>query len=338
MPASRMPMHVGDGQLADGLRGRRARRDRRWPRSPRSRGPRRARRTCRRPWARSSAAISQPSARASARPRRASRSNSWPMRRAGGRREKPARKRCTRPPSWSTATSSGGCARRVDRGDQGAELRRVHVVAREQDDAADERVRSSSRSSGVRLGPRQVDHQRTETHALERRCGGAPGGGSSASDSTCAVCGNMSTTPAARVSCRARAPAPPDPAPGFPDGRKCTTPAAGARARKRRQHLARAGARRIEQHVRVARAQPGNVRRPARHRSATWNCRVADAVGGGVAARALDERGLALHAHHGLRAARERQGEVAESAEQVEHARRRRSARAAAPRAPPAPR
>src|SRR5579864_7230568 len=78
----------------------------------------------------------------------------------------------------------------MNRADQALELRRVAVVAREQDDAPDQGVTQQLEFLGRGLGPGQIDHQRPETHARARRV-------SRASDSTCAVCGNIPTTPAA---------------------------------------------------------------------------------------------------------------------------------------------
>src|ERR1700746_4059947 len=50
---------------------------------------------------------------------------------------------------------------------------------------------------GDDLRPGEVDHQGAETHATAAAARVWPPAVSSASDSTCAVCGNISTTPAA---------------------------------------------------------------------------------------------------------------------------------------------
>ena len=66
--------------------------------------------------------------------------HSSPSARIGGRWVKPSvRKRCTRPPSWSTQISRSG-AHRLDLGGQLGELAAVDPVAREQDQAAGQRV------------------------------------------------------------------------------------------------------------------------------------------------------------------------------------------------------
>ena len=133
-------VHVGHRQLADrlgaGMEGAvaddLARR--------RSRGPRRARRRCR-PRERAAPRPSASRVRAPApAPLLGSRSNSWPMRRVGGRRENPVRKRCTRPPSWSTATMSGGERAAWIASTRTRELRRIGVVAGEEDHAAHQRM------------------------------------------------------------------------------------------------------------------------------------------------------------------------------------------------------
>src|SRR6516165_8728838 len=71
------------------------------------------------------------------------------------------------------------------------------VVACEQDHTSHQRVAQELALLGGDFGPREVDHQRAETHAGAGERDAPCGAMSSASDSTCAVCGNMSTTPAA---------------------------------------------------------------------------------------------------------------------------------------------
>jgi len=73
------------------------------------------------------------------------------------------------------------------------ELCRIDVVAREEDDTADERVRQHLALFGVELGAFEVDHKRAECHGRQVSWIGS----STAIDSTWAVCGNMSRTPAA---------------------------------------------------------------------------------------------------------------------------------------------
>src|SRR5579872_4525213 len=74
----------------------------------------------------------------------------------------------------------------------------IDVVAREKNHAADERVAQQLAFLGGQRSAHEVDHQRTETHTSDigSIATGAPSV-SSASDSMCAVWGNMSTTPAA---------------------------------------------------------------------------------------------------------------------------------------------
>src|SRR6187549_2764090 len=80
-------------------------------------------------------------------------------------------------------------ARRVDIGDQLAQLLRRLVVAREEDDAADERMAQHLAVLGRELEAGDIDHQWAQSHGtyLSR----------TATDSTWVVCGNISSTPAA---------------------------------------------------------------------------------------------------------------------------------------------
>src|SRR5215469_6939553 len=85
----------------------------------------------------------------------------------------------------------------MDGAHQRVELVRLRVVPREQDHTTDQGMAQELPFLAGDLGPREVDHQWAETHAggggREAPCRAL----SSASASTCAVCGNMSTTPAA---------------------------------------------------------------------------------------------------------------------------------------------
>ena len=220
------------------------------------------------------------------------------MRRAGGSREKPSRKRCTRPPSWSTATISAGACAGVDLGlRSSASCPGVGVVACEQDHAADEgmaqqlallggdlSVRPRGRSSGARL-------MRGMLPRAQHPCSAAPA-------IPRARCGETCRRPLPlRASCRARAPARPGPAPGSPDGRKYTTPAAGA-SRASVPSTSRAPVRGGSSSTWCSGPAARGIRRAARQ---GWRCgsaAFADAVALRVAARPLDEPRLALHAHH----------------------------------------
>ena len=79
------------------------------------------------------------------------------------------------------------------------------VVAREQDDAADQRMAQHLAVLGRQLEAGDIDHQWAQGHGLsilssvlspEHPLYGALS--STAMDSTCVVCGNISSTPAAR--------------------------------------------------------------------------------------------------------------------------------------------
>src|SRR5207248_5428373 len=86
----------------------------------------------------------------------------------------------------------------MNRADQCGQLVGDGVVAREEDAAAHQRMAQQLALLGGGRAAGEVDHQGAQTHA-----GGAvrrarrPPAVSSSSDSTCVVCGNMSTTPAA---------------------------------------------------------------------------------------------------------------------------------------------
>ena len=79
-------------------------------------------------------------------------------------------------------------ARGVDVGDEPRELLRVRVVARKKDHAAHQRVLQDLALFGLQHRALEVDHQGAERHDARS---------STAMDSTCVVCGNMSITPAA---------------------------------------------------------------------------------------------------------------------------------------------
>src|SRR5690349_11488208 len=81
----------------------------------------------------------------------------------------------------------------MDVGDQPGELVGVGVVAREQDDAAHERMAQDFAVLGRELETGDIDHQWPKGH--RRRLYFLS---STATDSTCVVCGNISRTPAAR--------------------------------------------------------------------------------------------------------------------------------------------
>src|SRR2546430_1947777 len=86
----------------------------------------------------------------------------------------------------------------MNRADQCGELLGIGVVAREEDDAAHQRMAQQLALLRADGAAHEIDHQGAETHAggAVRRAGRPPAV-SNASDSTCVVCGNMSTIPAA---------------------------------------------------------------------------------------------------------------------------------------------
>ena len=79
----------------------------------------------------------------------------------------------------------------MDVGDEAGELLGVGVVAREQDDAAHERMAQHFAVLGRQLETGDIDHQWPKGHKPHFLS-------STATDSTCVVCGNISRTPAAR--------------------------------------------------------------------------------------------------------------------------------------------
>src|SRR5215470_3858198 len=83
------------------------------------------------------------------------------------------------------------------RADERRQLRRIEVVPCEQDHPTHQRLAQQLALLLEDFGPREVDHQRAETHAGRAASQSRPECVSSARDSTCAVCGNISTTPAA---------------------------------------------------------------------------------------------------------------------------------------------
>ena len=81
------------------------------------------------------------------------------MRRGDGSAEKPGRKRWTRPPSWSTATTSAGVRTAWMSATRRRELLGIGVVAREEDDAAHERMAQHIAVLGRQLETGDIDHQ-----------------------------------------------------------------------------------------------------------------------------------------------------------------------------------
>ena len=90
-----------------------------------------------------------------------------------------------------------GAACAVNLGYEGGQLLRVGVVAGEKDHPPDEGVPQQLALLGLEARALQVDHQGTEANRISPPRA-APGGVSRARDSTWVVCGNMSSTPAAR--------------------------------------------------------------------------------------------------------------------------------------------
>ena len=86
----------------------------------------------------------------------------------------------------------GAC--RMDGCGECGELRGINIIAGKEDDAAHQGVAQQLAILGRQFAPRHIDHEGSEGHAAPP-C--AAGRSSSAIDSTCMVCGNMSTTPAA---------------------------------------------------------------------------------------------------------------------------------------------
>ena len=138
-------------------------------------------------------------------------------------------------------------AHRMDLCHEPLQLLRVGVVAREQDDAADQRMDQHLAILGRQFLAGDVDHQWSERHcALPGDCPVGvivayprlevrparlihdPAGASTATDSTWVVCGNMSATPAASSSKPCSCTRIPDRAPGSPGGRKHTPRASAA--------------------------------------------------------------------------------------------------------------
>ena len=78
-------------------------------------------------------------------------------------------------------------AHRPDTRRQRRDLRRVAVIPREQQNAADQRMLEHANVVGAQFRAGDVDHEGSQTHA---------GLSNTAIDSTCVVCGNISITPA----------------------------------------------------------------------------------------------------------------------------------------------
>ncbi len=85
---------------------------------------------------------------------------------------------------------------RMNCGDQCRKLLRVDIVTCEQDHSANEWMPQQLTLLGGDRRALQIDHQRTQSHPGNLFC---PPGVRTTIDSTCAVCGNISSTPAART-------------------------------------------------------------------------------------------------------------------------------------------
>src|SRR5262249_50847456 len=87
--------------------------------------------------------------------------------------------------------NQGRAAHGVNLGHELDELLRVDVVAGEENHPTHQRMPHQLALLRRHDGPEEIDHQRPEAHAV------GLAGSSRANASTCVVCGNMSTTPAA---------------------------------------------------------------------------------------------------------------------------------------------
>ncbi len=243
-------------------------------------------------------------------------------RRAAGKREKPLPEALHPAALMIDCDDQRRAALGMDRRDQRAQLRGVDVIAREQDDAADERMRAAARAPR----PARVADRRDRSSAARASCSRSPAlSAASAAPSTPreSYAGTCRARRRRAARSRDRGPARRHLAQGCPDDRKYTATRCGASRAMVAQHRARTGPRRVEHHVADSPAQP---RRSLRQRlgevrgHGTARCRSHSAA---RYARSLDQARIALDADHARRAARQRQREVTQPAIQIEHPRAR---------------